>query len=175
MFILLNGSFGIGKSTVAEALTRDLPGAALHDPERLGFVLRRLPAWMLGRAEQPDDYQDLRLWRDLTAWGARRRHRRASIVVVPMAFTNRAYFDGLAAALGADAPVWRLCLVAPLDVVRERLRRRAHSEGTAVSEFQIRRSAECVAAHKDPAFGLPIDATAAPAEIVAWIRAIVGV
>lgn len=59
MFVLLNGSFGIGKTTVANLLARSVPAAVIYDPEKVGFVLRRLPAWMLGLARQQPDYQDL--------------------------------------------------------------------------------------------------------------------
>ena len=170
MFVILNGSFGIGKTTVASLLARAIPGAAIYDPEQVGFVLRRLPAWMLGLARRPPDYQDLAIWRRLIAQGARRKHRHASVVIVPMAFTNPDYLDGFAQALGATAPVHLLCLVAPLDAVRARLTERANKEGREITEFEFRRSQECVEAHRAPNFGIPIDATREPAEIVADIQ-----
>ncbi|MCA9876583.1 MAG: AAA family ATPase [Thermomicrobiales bacterium] len=170
MFLLINGSFGIGKTTVANLLARSVPGAVIYDPERVGFVLRRLPAWTLGLSQQPPDYQDLAIWRRLIAGGARRKHRRAHLVMVPMAFTNLAYLDGFAQALSTTAPVHRVCLIAPLAVVRERLTERANSEGRDITEFEFRRSQECVVAHRDLRFGVPIDATKEPAEIVADIR-----
>ena len=174
MFILLNGSFGIGKTTAAGLLRRELPDAVIYDPERVGFVLRRLPAWMLGRREQPSDYQDLPLWRSLVMRGARGKHRGGNTVIVPMAFTNLEYLERLAEALSKRAEVRRLCLVAPLHVVSARLARRARNENREISEFELRRSAECVAAHQDPAFGQPIDATSAPEDVVAEIRSVLG-
>jgi thymidylate kinase len=170
MFILLNGAFGIGKTTVASLLVRDLPDTAIYDPERVGYVLRRLPPWLLALPAQPADYQDLALWRTLIGRGARRRHRTAARVVVPMAFTNLAYLDAFAAALSPAAPVHRFCLVAPLEVVRERLQERARLELRDVSDFERCRSEECVAAHTNPAFGFPIDATRAPDVIAKDIR-----
>lgn len=170
MFILLNGSFGIGKTTVAGLLAHSIHGAAIYDPERVGFVLRRLPAWLLGLPEQPPDYQDLAIWRKLIAYGGRRRRRRAAVVIVPMTFTNPEYLENFALALSRSAPVHRLCLVAPLEVVRARLRMRAISEGREITEFEFRRSGECVEAHRDPCFGTPIDATGEPSRIVAIIR-----
>ncbi|MBR2688879.1 MAG: hypothetical protein IKE42_13595 [Aquamicrobium sp.] len=170
MFILLNGSFGIGKTTVAELLVRSVAHTALYDPEDVGYVLRRLPPWALGMARQPADYQDLSLWRWLIVHGARRKHRRVPVVVVPMAFTNRDYFETFAAALGKTAPVHKLCLVAPLETVRARLMKRATLEKREISEFELRRSLECVEAHRDAHFGVPIDATVAPDEIIKAIR-----
>jgi hypothetical protein len=170
VYVLLNGAFGIGKTTVATLLEREIPGARLHNPEDIGFVLRRLPPFLLGLAAQPADYQDLKLWRTLAARGARRAHRRAPVVIVPMAFTNLAYLDAFAETFSADGEVRRFCLVATSDVVTARLEKRARSENRAVTEFEARRSADCIAAHADPAFGIPIDAARSPAEIVADIR-----
>src|SRR5690606_13460950 len=79
--------------------------------------------------------------------------------IIPMAFTNRGYFEAFCAALEVTAPVLRFCLIAPLEVVRERLESRATAEGRAeLTAFEITRSAECVAAHADPAFGVMSDA-----------------
>jgi hypothetical protein len=175
MFLLLNGSFGIGKTTVAQMLEATVGGSKIYDPENVGFILRRLPPFLLGRTSLPSDYQDLDLWRKLIVRGARRAHRNARVVIVPMAFTNLAYFDELAHGLSSHAEVRCYCLVAPLDTVRDRLNRRAKSEGRSPTDFELRRSAECVVAHADPSFGTPIDATLPPDEIVAHIRAQAGI
>ena len=170
MFLLLNGAFGIGKTTVATLLAREVPGARIYNPEQIGYVLRRLPGVVFGPAGKPDDYQDMALWRWLIVGGARRAHRRAAAVIVPMAFTNLAYLDAFADGLRADGEVRRLCLVAQPQVVAERLAHRARSEGRAVTRFETRRSAQCLEAHVDPRFGEAIDATGSPARIVAEIR-----
>lgn len=175
MFILLNGSFGIGKTTTAGLLAQQMPQTAISDPEHVGYVLRRLPAWMLGLRQQPGDYQDMALWRRLIVQQARLVHLRTRTVVVPMAFTNLDYLDAFAQALERTAPVKRICLVAPLAVVRERLAARVALEGRGLNEFEMRRSAECVAAHGNPAFGLPVDGTASPLEIATRVRALTGV
>jgi hypothetical protein len=171
VFILLNGSFGIGKTTTAKALVRALPDAAISDPEHVGYVLRRLPAWTLGLRTQPGDYQDLSIWRRLIVHQAQFAHLRARTVVVPMAFTNLIYLDAFAGALERTAPVRRLCLVAPLEVVRERLAARVAAErGGGLNDFELRRSAECVAAHANPAFGVKVDATVSRGAVVSQIR-----
>lgn len=175
VFVLLNGSFGIGKSTTAKALVQALQGAAISDPEDVGYVLRRLPAWMLGLRQQPDDYQDLALWRRLIIYQARLVHLRARTVIVPMAFTNIDYLDGFASALGQMAPVKRICLVAPLEVIHARLELRAIAEGrTGLTAFERRRSAECISAHADPSFGARVDATGSRMQVIADVLALIG-
>ena len=174
IFVLLNGSFGIGKTTTAKLLLRAVPGAAISDPEHVGYMLRRLPAFALGLRRQPADYQDMVLWRRLIVTQARWVRRRCDVVIIPMAFTNRDYRVGFEGALTATAPVTRLCLVAPLDVVRSRLQRRAlNEERQGLTEFELRRSEECVVAHSDPFFGAPVDATASPDAVIAEIRALI--
>lgn len=177
MFILINGSFGIGKTTAAKRLLSEVAGAVIFDPEDIGYVLRRLPAPLVGRWRQPPDYQDLALWRLLIGWGGRMAHFHAPVVVVPMAFTNLAYLEGFSATLEKTAPVRRVCLVAPLEVVRARLLARAQAEGrSGLSDFEITRSAECVGLHgTDPAYGLPVDAMQSPEAVAAAIRRVAGV
>lgn len=173
MFVLINGSFGIGKTTLAKRLSLEVPGTVISDPEDVGFVLRRLPPLLLGLKRQPDDYQDMALWRRLIVVQARLRHIGSRVVLVPMAFTDRDYFGALEGALQRTAPVFKICLVAPLETVRERLEARAALEGRTLGEFEIRRSADCVAAHADPFFGVPIDATQSPDVVAAEARAMI--
>jgi len=174
MFVLLNGSFGIGKTTTAKRLMRGVPGSAISDPEHVGYVLRRLPAAILGLRRQPADYQDMALWRRLIVTQARWVRRRTELVIIPMAFTNRDYLERFETALAETAPVQTICLRAPLDVVRGRLEERAAIEKRlGLTEFELRRSFECVAAHADPVFGQPVDATGSPEAITAEIRALI--
>jgi predicted kinase len=173
LFVLINGSFGIGKSTLAELLVQILPAAAISDPERIGYVLRRLPPWMLGRTEQPPDYQDLAQWRTLIGIAGRLAHRGRRTVIIPMAFTNLDYLEGFARTLAKTAPVERFCLVAPIEVIRERLVSRAAGEGRKhLTEFEQRRSLECAMVHgTSPAYGLPLDACRKPEIIAEEIKA----
>ena len=60
MAVLLNGAFGVGKTTVARRLVRLLSGSLLFDPEVIGFALRRLPSFLPLRGRGTSDYQDPR-------------------------------------------------------------------------------------------------------------------
>jgi hypothetical protein len=149
----------VGKTTVARLLVGMIKSGVVYDPERWGYVLQRLPPPLLGLRGRPQDFQDLPLWRSLIARGILNKRRGGYSVITPMAFTNKTYFDQLTAALETESRVLRVCLVAPLDIIAERLERRARQERRAVSEFERRRSQECVDVHRDPGFGQPIDAT----------------
>ena len=81
MLVWINGAFGAGKTTVALGLAKRWPAALLFDPEKVGFLLRRVvPADC-----RQGDFQDLRLWRQLTvqmAAGLIEQHRRPLIVPI---------------------------------------------------------------------------------------------
>ena len=154
MILLLNGAFGIGKTTVARALVRRLPRAVLYDPEIIGIVLQRA-ARLMGR--KVEDFQDLRLWRRLTIVALRLVRLAWPNVIVPMAFSNPAYLQEIRAGIARFEPEHvHFCLVAPLDVVHKRLGTRRLADDDAA--WQYRRAAECCAVHHDPAFAIQVNA-----------------
>lgn len=42
MIIMINGSFGSGKTTAANLLLRMLPDSMIFDPEEIGYMLRKI-------------------------------------------------------------------------------------------------------------------------------------
>ncbi len=154
MIVLLNGSFGIGKTTVARDVVRRMPHTMLFDPEWIGIPLQRI-ARLFGRTV--DDFQDLRIWRRLTVFGLRIARWFRPNIVVPMAFSNAAYLQEIRDGVQSfDERVVHFCLVAPLDVVRARLRRRGATEANA--PWAYRRASECCAAHNSADFAEQISA-----------------
>lgn len=159
---MINGSFGVGKSTVARLLRRALPGSVIYDPEWVGFVLMRLPG------TRTDDFQHVALWRRSVVAGARLFRRLArSPVIIPMAFCDRPYFDEVTAGIGRFERDLRIfCLRASVETVRRRLAGRGTPTEGASAEWIARRIVECAEAHRDPRFGEPIDTEArSPSEI----------
>jgi chloramphenicol 3-O-phosphotransferase len=152
MILLLNGAFGIGKTTVARALVARLRRSILFNPELIGIPMQRIVR-VTGRSV--DDFQDLASWRRWTISVLRMTRRFRENVVVPMAFSNVQYLDEIRAGIRAFEPhVLHFCLVAPLDVVQERLQRRRND----ATEWELRRAGECCIAHRDDAFAQQIDA-----------------
>lgn len=173
MIVMLNGSFGVGKTTVAKLLCAAFPGGALYDPEWAGIGLMRLPKWIKLRGSGTDDFQDIQWWRKSAVAGVRLFRMFASgPVIVPMTFTDRAYFDEVGAGLKRLDPELRVfCLKASLPTVKNRLAGRGDKPGGPRAEWMARRLVECADAHRDPHFGEPVDtegrlATEVAAEIV---------
>jgi hypothetical protein len=160
--VLVNGAFGVGKTTVARSLAARIPGSVIHDPELVGIALQRA-ARLLGRTVE--DFQDLPLWRTLTVAALRVARLRAPAVIVPMAFSEPAYLDEIRRGVAAFEPtVHHYCLVASVAVVHARLA--ARGADAVAHEWQYRRAAECCVAHASDAFRVHVDAgTETPDEI----------
>jgi hypothetical protein len=126
---------------------------------------------VIGEPPQPEDYQNLAIWRRMAVSGARRLHRRAAPVIVPMAFSDPRWFGEITGGLAADAPLRVFCLTAPLAVVRARIERRATVERWADTAWILRRAEECCAAHAGGAFGELVDATPSPEAIATDLTA----
>ena len=159
MIVLLNGAFGIGKTTVARLLVNRMPRAVLFNPELIGSALQRT-ARLAGRAVY--DFQDLPSWRRLTIAGLRATRAIRPNVIVPMAFSNIAYLDEIRRGLARFEPrVVHVCLVAPVEVVHARIRRRGDTD-----DWPYRRASECCVAHQRDEFAVQVDAARDPASIV---------
>lgn len=157
MILLLNGAFGIGKTTVARALKKRLPRALLYDPELAGIALQRVL--------RVGDFQDLRAWRRLTILGLRLARLLRSNVIVPMAISNPAYLQEIVDGVRRFEPrVVHVCLVAPVEVVHARQRQRGATGADAA--WQFRRAAECCVAHAGDEFATHVSAERGVEEIV---------
>jgi chloramphenicol 3-O-phosphotransferase len=143
VILLLNGAFGIGKTTVARALIARIPGSLLFDPEIIGILLQR-SARLFGYPVE--DFQDLRAWRRLTVFGLRLARLWSANIVVPMAFSNHAYLQEIRQAIENFEPqLYHFCLVAPTEVLHSRLKRRGADPEK--QRWEYRRASECCAAH----------------------------
>ncbi|HKH48391.1 MAG TPA: AAA family ATPase [Thermoanaerobaculia bacterium] len=159
MILVINGAFGVGKTTVARLLRRAVPGSMIYDPEVVGWVLRRLPGSMRLRGRGTDDFQDIDLWRKSAAAGVGLLRAMArDPVLVPMAFSRREYFDEIVSKISSrDSVVRVFCLRAGMPTIIERLERRGAIVSGTDGEWILRKAQACVAAHEDPHFGEPID------------------
>jgi hypothetical protein len=169
MILMVNGAFGVGKSTVARLLRQALPGSVVYDPEWAGSVLMRLPAWIGLQGAGTDDFQDIALWRRSAVAGTKLFHRVArGPVIVPMAFSRRDYFDEIVAGMRAlDSDLRIYCLRADMSTLLERLEGRGERLERGKDEWVVRKARACVDAHEDAHFGEPVDTERVPADAVA--------
>ncbi len=101
MIVFINGTFGAGKTTVAEQLVGRLPGSVLSDPELVGCLLRRI----VTPIENPADFQDLALWRSLTVMTVRElRVTYDRTLIMPMTIARLDYFREVVGGLRAIEP-----------------------------------------------------------------------
>lgn len=132
MIIMLNGAFGVGKTTTAKRLAAALPNAMIYDPEIIGYVIKRLNAVVRLRGGHTNDYQDIVVWRTLTVKTARvlRRCSRRPLIV-PMTLAWPEYFHEITAGLRAvDPDLHHFCLTASFTTIQQRLLTRGDQEGS---------------------------------------------
>ena len=126
MIIMLNGSFGVGKSSVARELRRMIPNSMIYNPEIVGTALRYLTEGIRAPHEETGDFQDIILWPRLTIVTAEHLFRlfRHSLIV-PMTLANPEYLKTIKNRLAAiSPPLYHFCLVASLDTIQQRLQNR---------------------------------------------------
>jgi chloramphenicol 3-O-phosphotransferase len=157
MILLLNGSFGVGKTTVARLLKKRMPGSLVYNPEWAGSVLMRLPSFFKLKGARTDDFQDIALWRKSVVRGTRLfRALARETVIVPMAFSRRDYFDEILKGINQSGDRVKVyCLKAELPTILKRLAQRG--ERTEAADWVVRRARECLEAHRDEHFGETVD------------------
>ncbi len=126
MIVLINGPFGVGKTTAAHEVIPLLPNAMLFDPEEVGAGRRR-PLEPLGAT---DDYQGLPLWRALRVdLAARVQTEYGRHLIMPMAILRRNSFEEVTHGLRArDIPMTCFRLVASRETLTQHIISRPDGE-----------------------------------------------
>ena len=167
MILLINGSFGVGKTTVGRILQRRIPGSRLYNPEWAGSVLMRLPFKFEG--SRTGDFQDIYLWRKSVVSGIKIfRFIARDTLIVPMAFHNKDYFDEVIGGIRElDNQVRIFCLQASFETILKRLEKRGEVIKDGDFNWSVSKAKECVKAHKDDVFGEAINTNELNADEVA--------
>jgi deoxyadenosine/deoxycytidine kinase len=154
MILIVNGSFGVGKTTVGKLLRKQITGSRLYDPEWAGSILMRLPPKLKLRGSGTDDFQDIDLWRKSVVYGTKIfRTFARNTVIVPMAFNRKDYLDEIVSGIRLfDDQIKIYCLKAGITTILKRLEQR----GVKVNEpdnWIVVKAKECIEAHKDDHLG----------------------
>lgn len=132
MIIMVNGAFGVGKTSVANELLNRMDGAMLFDPEVVGYMLRHIiPDDVKLENERTGDFQDLDMWKPLTIEVARQlRQTYGKDLIVPMTIYNKDYFNTIHNGfLEMDSKTYHFCLTANKNTIHQRLIERGEAEG----------------------------------------------
>ncbi|MCI9434146.1 MAG: AAA family ATPase [Bacilli bacterium] len=122
MIIWINGSFGVGKTTIAETLKTKIASSIMYDPEKIGeFLFNIMP-------EKKDDFQDYELWRILNFEILKNLSKSYHTIIVPMTITNKTYYDEIIGNLRNNNIVVKdFILTATKNKIIERLDKRENS------------------------------------------------
>jgi adenylate kinase family enzyme len=151
MIIMINGAFGVGKTTVANKLLGSIDNSMLYDPEEVGYMLRNIITDEVKKTEEKtDNFQDFELWRVLTVKVARLlKEKYRKDMIVPMTIINKEYFTYILNGFKEiDEQTYHFCLMAKEEIIFERLRGRGEVEGN----WCFQQTKKCVEAYQDKCF-----------------------
>lgn len=144
---MLNGAFGVGKTTLAQALLTRRPEWMLFDPEEVGAMLWKLCPTPRG------DFQDLAAWAPLVVETARVLvEAYARPLVVPMTSVDPGNYRTIRAGFERIAPALHFALVASPETIACRLTERGSDR------WAFEQTSRCAAALSHPEFATHLDA-----------------
>lgn len=153
---MINGAFGVGKTTIANTLQNDIENSMIYDPEEIGYMLRNVIPIDIKRIESTTgDFQDLELWKELTVDVAKRLITKYKInLIVPMTIRKIEYFRFIYNGFKSiDDQTYHFCLSASKETIYERLRLRGEEEGN----WCFQQTDKCLEAYNQYDFGEYID------------------
>ncbi len=133
MIIMLNGPFGVGKTSVASLLRDKVENSMIYDPEEIGFMLRNIITDDIKLdKEKTDNFQDLKLWKVLTVEIAKQLSETyRKNLIVPMTICHTEYYSYIREGFEKiDASVHHFCLLASKDTIHRRLLNRGDEAGS---------------------------------------------
>jgi len=151
MILWLNGAFGSGKSSVAEAIRKRVRPSFIYDPEQAGYFLwDNFPEELARKG----NFQHLTLWRELNYKILKHLDGSyAGTVIVPMTLYIKRYYDEIVGALMRDGvSVRHFILAAPKQTILDRLAGRGDSAGGWAAEHID----ACLKAFETEIFGVKI-------------------
>lgn len=142
MIIWINGSFGVGKTTISENLNKMINRSIIYDPELIGtFLSNNIPI-------KEDDFQDYELWRTLNYDILKYLSTKYEIIIVPMTITSHVYYDEIIGKLEVDEiDIKHFILMASKENIIKRLNFRKDS-----TEWAYKQVDGCISAFENPEF-----------------------
>lgn len=159
--VWINGTFGVGKTTVAELIAQSLASAFILDPEVIGETLWK---HLVPPSLRPSDFQDIGLWRTFTRDSITDAAARFNgVVIVPMTIARFDYFEEVVGAISRRVQLDHFTLMASRATILRRERERPDDQSAWVGQM-VDRTLPVLA---DKRFSVHIDTEAQPADAVA--------
>ncbi|GAA0488505.1 tunicamycin resistance ATP-binding TmrB [Salinibacillus aidingensis] len=152
MIVMINGAFGVGKTTISNELLKVIENSMLYDPEEVGYMLRNVLPEEIKRLEaETGDFQDLQLWKEITVKVARFIISKYNVnLIVPMTIRKPEYFNYIFNGFNSiDSNTYHFCLTASKETIYDRLRGRGEEEGN----WCFKQTDKCLKAYNDYNFG----------------------
>lgn len=155
MIIMINGSFGVGKTTVSNKLLDYLDNSMIYDPEEIGYMLKNIIKDDIKHDdEKTDDFQSLELWRTLTVKVAEEIKRKYNKnLIIPMTIRNYDYFSYIIEGLKNIDEVYHFCLIATKENIHKRLLER----GDEKESWAFQQTDKCIENYSKYDFGVYIN------------------
>lgn len=156
MIVMINGAFGVGKTTISNELIKVIDNSILYDPEEVGFMLRSVLPDEVKRLEaETGDFQDFHLWKELTVQVASLIQSKYNVnLIVPMTIRNPEYFNYIFNGFSSiEKHTYHFCLTANKETIYERLRERGEEEGN----WCFQQTDKCLKAYNEYNFREYID------------------
>ena len=148
MIIMINGPFGVGKTTVSHMLKTSISSSMIFDPEEVGFMLRNIVTEDVRLdSESTGDFQDLIPWKELFVDVAEKLSKTyKKDLIIPMTIRNKEYFSYIKKRLEKiDSEVYHFCLLASKEIIHKRLSDR----GDAYGSWAFQQTDKCLKAFQD--------------------------
>ncbi|WP_411342729.1 AAA family ATPase [Paenibacillus sp. WLX1005] len=156
MIIMINGAFGVGKTTTAQRLQQRIHNSMIYDPEEPGFMLRQIiPDTVLHEHERTGDFQDINIWKYLVVDVAGHLHRQyGKHLIIPMTIYKWEYFEYIHKGLQhLSQDTFHFCLIADQMTIHQRLLQRGEAEGS----WAFAQTERCLAAYNQYHFAEYVD------------------
>ncbi|SDQ83000.1 AAA family ATPase [Virgibacillus salinus] len=156
MIIMINGAFGVGKTTISNELLNEVEGSMIFDPEEVGSMLRNvIPEEVKQLEAVTGDFQDLHLWKELTVNVAELLISTYKVnLIVPMTIQKPEYLNYIINGFkGIDRQTYHFCLTASKDTISKRLRERGEEDGN----WCFQQTDQCLKSFKENNFEEYID------------------
>jgi broad-specificity NMP kinase len=150
MIIMINGPFGVGKTSLAETLEKRIDNSMLFDPEEIGFFLRKITKNKLTEEEDTGDFQDITIWKSLTVDVAQYLvDQYGKHLVVPMTIHNKVYFNYIYSGFAKVTNcLIHFCLLASHETIHNRLKKR----GDIIGSWPYHQTESCLSSYEDNIF-----------------------